>query len=40
MAWVIFGFVICFSLGACTGLLVAGLGASASDKDAKPAGGK
>jgi hypothetical protein len=39
MAWIIFGFVICFSLGACTGLFVAGLGASASE-DAKSAENK
>jgi hypothetical protein len=40
MALVIFGFAICFSLGAITGLLVAGLAASASDKDARSVRGK
>jgi len=32
MAMVIPGFVICFSLGACAGLLVAGICANASDR--------
>jgi hypothetical protein len=32
MAMVILGYALCFSLGACIGLVVAGICASASDK--------
>jgi len=34
MAMVILGFVICFSLGACVGLSIAGICTNASDKRA------